>query len=196
MTDRVWIVRHASTDWTGRRWCGRTDLPLSTVGRSQAIELAIALGSRLPDSAIIVSSPARRAIETAEAIASPASLPVEILDDLREVDFGTAEGQTWTELERTQPTLARLLVAGATDIDWPAGEAAADVHDRAASIWRLISGAQRPLVLVTHGGLGRALLGQMPGPDPPRARHLGAAEAIELAWADNGWTASSPLGVR
>src|SRR5260221_663027 len=68
MIDRIWLVRHASTDWSGKRWCGRTDLPLSAEGMAEAEELAIWLAARLPADVVVVSSPARRARDTAEPI--------------------------------------------------------------------------------------------------------------------------------
>ena len=64
MTDRVWLVRHASTDWSGKRWCGRTDLRLSAEGAVEAEALAIKLAAELPANVVIVSSPARRARDT------------------------------------------------------------------------------------------------------------------------------------
>lgn len=48
MSEVVWLVRHASTAWSGQRWCGRTDLPLSQAGREEAERLAGRLAEVLP----------------------------------------------------------------------------------------------------------------------------------------------------
>ena len=57
MSRRVWLVRHASTDWTGQRWCGTTDLPLNEQGLAEAEQLATRLRRA---SRAVPSSSARR----------------------------------------------------------------------------------------------------------------------------------------
>ena len=97
---------------------------------------------------------------------------VEIDDELREVDFGYAEGMTWGELLADLPEIATALLTPGTEIDWPNGERAAEVRRRAAAALKLA--AQRPTsrLLVTHGGLIRELLtvagiGAVPQVVPP-----------------------------
>ena len=156
----VYLVRHARTRWSGARYCGRTDLPLSDEGLADACAAAAWLstwGGRL---ARIVSSPRARAMESARPIAVPGARSVEIDARLREVDFGDVEGLTFAELERGWPDLARRLGAGDLDIDWPNGERARDVSARVADFWRerTVSDAEEDLVVVTHGGPARYLL--------------------------------------
>jgi broad specificity phosphatase PhoE len=186
MSDRVWLVRHAATRWTGRRWCGRTDLPLSPAGRAQAAALAARLAAHLPGDVIVVSSPARRAVQTAERIAAAADRGVEIMDELREVDFGAAEGRTWGDLERERPVLAGAIAVGGTEIDWPGGERSADVRGRLVAVRRRMDSGAAPLVLVTHGGVIRALLTAL-GSDPPERHHVEPATALELGLGDGTW---------
>src|SRR5207237_1987478 len=64
---RLYVVRHARTAWTGRRYCGRTDVPLTSAGRRDAT----ALGSRLASiagGALVRTSPLGRAVEPAALI--------------------------------------------------------------------------------------------------------------------------------
>ena len=187
MSDRVWLVRHAATEWTGHRWCGRTDLPLTALGRAHASELASRLAPVLPFRVVVMSSPARRALETGRVLADAIRGSVEVVDDLREVDFGEAEGRTWPEIEHGVPALAAALAAGITQIDWPGGETWAETRDRAAHVQGRIDSASGPLVLVTHGGLIRALLDGPLGAGGPAERHLGPAAAIEIARIDGVW---------
>jgi broad specificity phosphatase PhoE len=186
MSDRVWLVRHAATRWSGRRWCGRTDLPLTPAGRAQAAALAARLATHLPGDVIVVSSPARRAVQTAERIAAAADHGVEIMDELHEVDFGEAEGRTWPELERHLPVLAAVIAAGATEIDWPGGERSADLRARVVAVRRRMESGAAPLVLVTHGGVIRALLTAL-GADAPERDHVEPATALELGLGDGAW---------
>ncbi|MEO9138165.1 MAG: histidine phosphatase family protein, partial [Jatrophihabitans sp.] len=92
---RLVLVRHGSTEHSASmRFSGRNDLPLNEVGTQQAAGLAVrAYGSV----AAVISSPLRRAVQTAEAIAGPLGRTVEIDDDLVETDFGRWEGLTFAE---------------------------------------------------------------------------------------------------
>ncbi|HYH93896.1 MAG TPA: histidine phosphatase family protein, partial [Candidatus Saccharimonadales bacterium] len=61
-------MRHAPTAWSGRRYCGRSDPPLSSEGRALADAVAADLAPGLPDAVHLVTSPRRRALATATAI--------------------------------------------------------------------------------------------------------------------------------
>jgi broad specificity phosphatase PhoE len=150
----VVLVRHASTTWTGVRYCGTSDPPLSVAGRAEAACVAADLASWFVPGARIVSSPARRARATAEAIAVAARIgvPIDIDSRWREADVGVAEGRTFEELVTIAPDVAAALAAGETAIDWPAGESAAALARRIAEAWRDIVVDARPTVIVTHAG--------------------------------------------
>ncbi|WJR80548.1 histidine phosphatase family protein [Bradyrhizobium sp. NP1] len=90
-------LRHGATDWNRQgRFQGRTDNPLNDDGIAQAHAAAeklrtIALGH-------VVSSPLRRAVQTAEIIAGIASKTVALEHGLIELDFGSFEGKPVREL--------------------------------------------------------------------------------------------------
>lgn len=187
MTDAVWLVRHASTAWSGRRWCGRTDLPLTPAGEDEAERLAAVLVALLPHDVVLVSSPMRRARATASHIARALRLDPRVDETLREVDFGRAEGLAWPELELALPDLARQLAAARSDIDWPGGDSAAGTRARARAIWRGVERSDDPcVVLVSHGGTIGGLLVEagVAAPDgmvPP-------ASATPLERVDGRWS--------
>lgn len=175
----IWLVRHASTAWTGVRWCGRADPPLDDRGRREAADLAARLSPVLLPSTSILASPAARAVATARAVAAAGDLSVELDDDLLEVDVGRAEGLTWGELSTREPALAEAIAAGER-IDWPDGESGTAVDERAARVaGRILAAAERgPVVVVSHGALLHAVarrLGVSPLPPP-----LEPAEAIQV----------------
>jgi len=193
MTDRVWLVRHASTDWSGKRWCGRTDLRLSAEGAVEAEALAIKLAAELPANVVIVSSPARRARDTAEAIAgilrprpNADGIGVDLDDGLREVDFGRAEGWTWPEIEGRLPSLAAALAAGASNVDWPDGETARAISRRVGAAWQRLADRNRPVVAVCHGGVIRAVLAGL-GLDRDKASSIVPASTLELHRVGEAW---------
>jgi probable phosphoglycerate mutase len=169
MTDAAWLVRHGSTDWTGLRWCGRSDLPLSPAGRLETGVLAAELSPRLPAHAVIHTSWARRARETANAlqlarakVGGPQAPDIVLDKDLIEIDFGAVDGLTWPEIEETRPTLAaRILARG--PIDWPGGETAMSVVERIRRQAAVLERSEVPLVLVSHAAVLGALLAELAG---------------------------------
>ena len=160
----VWLVRHAPTDWTGTRWCGRSDPPLTAEGRRLARATAARIAGELPAGPTILSSPLRRAHETALAIAAAIDRPVELVDELVEVDFGRVEGLTWGELSTRHAALAEAILAGGP-VDWPDGETAHVVAARAAHVAAIVRARSLdgPLVVVTHGRLLAALRPELAG---------------------------------
>src|SRR5438067_10315444 len=88
----VLLVRHGSTEHSLEgRFSGRNDLPLDDRGRGQARAIAAHIGAMYPIDTI-VSSPLRRARETAEAIAARVGGDIAVEDDLIETEFGEWEG--------------------------------------------------------------------------------------------------------
>jgi broad specificity phosphatase PhoE len=152
VTDLV-LVRHGPTSWTGRRYCGRSDPPLDAAGLAAAKSLAAVLAPTLARDVLIVTSPARRARETAAALAAAARVvEVEVDERWEEADFGIAEGRTFEELASIEPDLAAALARGVTDIDWPGGETAAELGSRVEAAWSALLGRGRPALVVSHAG--------------------------------------------
>jgi len=90
-------LRHGATDWNRQGlFQGRTDNPLNDDGIAQAHEAAAKL--RSVELAHVVSSPLRRAVQTAEIVANVAARTVTLDHDLIELDFGSFEGQPVREL--------------------------------------------------------------------------------------------------
>jgi broad specificity phosphatase PhoE len=152
MVDIV-LVRHAATMWSGRRYCGVSDPPLSGPGRTAAARLGRELAPGLAPASRIVSSPSWRAVATATAIADAGvGLGVVIDERWREADVGIAEGRTFEELYAVVPEIADALARGELAMDWPGGETHASLAARVADAWRDLIAAGRPAVVVTHAG--------------------------------------------
>jgi probable phosphoglycerate mutase len=149
----VLLLRHGQTEWSvAGRHTGRTDIPLTPRGRELARAAgeigARLLGGRRP--ALVVSSPRRRAVDTAEL----AGLTVDKVDErLAEWDYGEYEGRTTVEIRRTVPGWAIWTHP------CPGGETAAEVQARADSLLADIEPARQggDVVLVGHGHFSRVL---------------------------------------
>lgn len=95
---KFFITRHGQTEWNALgRLQGRKDIELNEVGREQAL----ITGKKIKDEKIdiIITSPLKRARETAEIINK--QFDVEIVEDdrLMERCYGDFEGITKTELK-------------------------------------------------------------------------------------------------
>jgi broad specificity phosphatase PhoE len=196
----VWLVRHAPTAWTGRRWCGRADPPLSPDGQAIARAVASRLADVLPPDTIVRSSPARRARSTARAISHAARLELAIADELVEVDVGRVEGLTWGELSTREPGVAEAIGRG-DPVDWPGGEASSEIEGRAleAAARIRVEAGRRPVVVVSHGAFLHALLGILVEPEPgavlppafvPPIAPLQAGGVLHLVARGSSWAAS------
>ena len=179
------LVRHGETVLSGTGViAGRLDVALSARGEAQARAAARALQVR--SLAAIVSSPLSRARATAELIAAPHGLPVEIEPDLRELDFGVAEGLTFDELERLHPEVAATWVARPHEVVFPDGERWGDVAARVVRAAQAIA-ARHPLgecAVVSHAGPIRVLLGL--------ARRLEPCAALALPCEHGSVTSLGP----
>ena len=156
---RLALVRHAETAEDARGRCyGRLDVGLSVAGREQCARLAHAFRSEPLRS--VWASPAIRARETAEAIAAPHRLDVEILEPLRELDFGELEGRAYDEIAVSDPELYAQWMRAPTTVRFPGGESYSDLQSRVdAGIAGLLEQHDDGLVaVVTHGGVVRAVL--------------------------------------
>jgi broad specificity phosphatase PhoE len=92
------LVRHAPTSAT-RASAFPADEPLDQRGRDQAAALARAV----PRNAAVITSPARRCRQTADA----AGLVAEVDDEIADCDFGTWSGKTLADVNDTDPDAVR-----------------------------------------------------------------------------------------
>lgn len=192
----ITLVRHVATDWSGIRYCGRTDAPLSRAGREQLASLVAYLRSVVSDPPAVVSSPASRCRETATAIASALGAEVSLDERLREIDFGDAEGLTFAEVERRWKPLAERLAAGDGRADWPHGESWRAFAERVRAAWTELAESSSETIVVTHGGPLRSLL-ELALPTWPEhlPQRLGPATVVRLARSD-GWILAGSWSAR
>jgi broad specificity phosphatase PhoE len=93
------LLRHGETEWSkAGKHTGRTDIPLTSAGEKAAAALAPMLARR--DIVVVFSSPAQRAIQTAE-LAGLTSVKQD--PDLWEWDYGGYEGLTTPQIQEQRP---------------------------------------------------------------------------------------------
>jgi broad specificity phosphatase PhoE len=168
----ILLARHGETDWNREgRFQGHADPPLNATGRAQAAELAAEL--KAVGLAAVYSSPLRRALETAQAVAAEHGLEPVAVEALREVDVGSWQGLTRVEIEAQFPEqFARWLDY---DQGWEDGESYEEMGRRAvAALLELALAHEGERVLaVTHGGPIRAVFAFADETSHADARRLG-----------------------
>ncbi len=190
------LLRHGQTVWSeSGQHTGRTDIPLTEVGRQQAVDAGERLREAFPDGFApdcVFSSPLKRARQTAELAGFEGC---GVLDGIAEWDYGRAEGRTRQQVSEASGFTWDIWRDGPRSLnpdlegDWvetlPSGERV-PVHngegetlDEAAArakgaidevLPRLESGHN--VLLVAHAHILRILTSQWLGVDPHFARLL------------------------
>ena len=118
------VVRHGRTLYNQqRRFLGRTDLPLDSVGRAQATAWRPWRGAF----ACVVSSPLKRATMTAASLADR----LEIDEAFAELDQGDLEGQLVAEAMRTYPSFFEAWAEDPGAVRVPGGGRMDELRDHA-----------------------------------------------------------------
>jgi probable phosphoglycerate mutase len=124
---RLLLIRHGATAYTEEgKYSGRGDIPLSPLGRQQAVAVARRVAALRP--VAVISSPLSRCVDTAALIGAPVATD----DDLIECDFGAWEGMTFADVRSSyQAALEEWLAS--TAIAPPGGESFESVAARASA---------------------------------------------------------------
>jgi alpha-ribazole phosphatase len=163
---RLWLIRHGEPAEEAQHRCyGALDVGLSETGHSQMAQVADYLKAE-PITAIY-TSPRSRALESARILAAARSRPLEIVADLREIDFGDFEGLPYDEIAARHPDLYRQWMDTPTEIRFPNGESFSEMRIRVLRTFDAIQRerAEQTIVIVSHGGVNRILIAwalQMP----------------------------------
>lgn len=143
------IIRHGLNDWIGDRLAGWTPgVHLNEEGHRQAQALAERLAS-LPIEAVY-SSPLERAIETAEVIAAPYGLKVQVREGIGETQFGEWTGQSIEDLAKLDIWTA--IQFHPSGVRFPGGETMREVQARAVAELEMIREAhpEATVAVVSH----------------------------------------------
>ncbi len=184
---RMALARHGETVWhANNRYAGGTsDIDLTPRGRQQAQTLAHWCRGYAPDA--VISSPVRRAVETATPCAAAAGVPLHIVQELREVDFGVAEGHTVDELITLDAAMVERFRADPVANPFPGAEPPQEAADRAAAALRRVaeqfSGGK--VLVVAHNTLLRLAICRLL--DLPVSRYRDLFPRLENAAISEMW---------
>lgn len=169
----LWLIRHGETEWSlSGAHTSRTNLPLTAGGESRARALGVAL--RDEKFALVLSSPMRRALDTAKL----AGFSPEITPDLCEWDYGQYEGRTTPDIQKEAPG---WTIWTATP---PGGETVEQVGARADRVIARALDAAGAVALFAHGHVLRVLAARWLGLEPQNGRFfaLSTGTVSVLGW--------------
>ncbi|MGH3725159.1 MAG: acid phosphatase [Mycobacterium sp.] len=187
---RMLLLRHGETEWSKiGRHTGRTDLDLTEIGRAQAVAAREVLNDLDLVNPLVLSSPRRRAIQTAELAGLTVSATEE---DLAEWDYGDYEGLTTPQIREHDPGWL-VWTHGC-----PGGESVAQVQVRADRVITKIAAElyRRDVLLVGHGHFSRALMTRWIDLPLEEGTRLGMATAsVAVGGHEHGQRQVAALGL-
>jgi broad specificity phosphatase PhoE len=168
---RIWLIRHGETEWSrSGQHTGRTDIPLTELGKRQAAALGRELAGK--QFALVLTSPRARAHETARLAGYGSAVQVD--NDLQEWDYGAYEGITTADIRKHTP--GWLIWDGPI----PQGETIEQVAARAdRAIARAVE-IDGEVALFAHGHILRVLTARWLGL-PAKAGQLFALETGSIS---------------
>lgn len=169
--DAFYFLRHGQTPCNARRIFQTYEEPLSELGEQQASAAAAAL-AQSPIRQIIASD-ARRAVQTAQAVAAALRLQPSYHAGLRERHFGA------------------LMGTSSAQIDWDCtpegGETLAQFVNRKRQALQLALDAAGPVLVVAHGGSLYVLAALLHV--PLDSTLLANAQPLHFTRGEHGWQA-------
>ncbi len=153
------LIRHGESVWNEEgRVQGTSNPILSKRGVHQAEMLAAKFNRSVevtPQYAVY-SSPLARAHSTASIITSKHDLPINICQDLREIQLGEWEGKHFSQLQQEYPEMIKLWYSEPLSVSVPGGETVMEFRDRVVSAMNEIvkrHEQDEKIMVVAHGGV-------------------------------------------
>jgi broad specificity phosphatase PhoE len=159
------LVRHGETEWNvGEIFRGRIDIDLNETGEKQA-ELLSEYLSGLKIEAVY-SSPLKRALNTAQAIARHHHVEVQIRDGLNDLDFGQWQGLSLREVSEKYKELYAEWANHPERVRLPGGQTLGQVKERAIKVVDEVTAKyEGAAVLVSHRVVNKVLICALLGLD-------------------------------
>jgi len=187
----LYLVRHGATDANMARpyiLQGRgVNLSLNSTGRAQAASVGQFLSSQKIDH--VYASVLKRAVETAEAIAAPHHLPVEVDERITECHVGQWEGLDWESIRARNPDAWSLFNEDPSQHPYLGGESYRDVLHRVepALMELLQRHPGESIAVIAHNIVNRVFLAQVLGLELRRAKELRQSNAgVNVLHYDEG----------
>jgi len=153
------LIRHGETQYNAKEtFRGRADVPLNENGLEQAQLLSEYLTDDKID--VVYSSPLKRAVKTAEIIAAPHRLKVNVVENLNDIDCGQWQGLTLEEVQEKYEEIYQDWLDTPEQVRLPGGESLEDVRSRALPFIQdaVMRCGEGKIVFVSHRVVNKVLI--------------------------------------
>lgn len=155
MRGEILLIRHSLTEANEKGlYCGKTDLPLSTKGKTLAADLAKERNYKAEAYCSFFTSGMKRTDETLELLFG--NVEFEAVSELREMNFGDFEMFSYEELKQRQD-YQKWITGDNIRNKCPSGESAEDMAERVIAAFSNII-KYPSAVVITHGGVIAAIM--------------------------------------
>ncbi len=156
---RLFLMRHGQTDHNEeKKLIGNLDVDLNETGRNQIRAIAQTLIDK--NIGVIVTSPLKRARQTAEIVNGLLKVDIVVEERFKERNFGILEGLSWDEFSQKYPAIASQPGNSEKRQEYlPNGESIETVNERVKSALSTLykKYAGKSILLVTHQGIIRLI---------------------------------------
>jgi len=150
---KLLLVRHGRTEYNhAQKFMGHTDVDMSREGYRQIEKLRDRLAGVKIDA--VCSSNLMRARVSAEIITAGRNLEISACPELREINYGDAEGLTFDEISRRYPEVGKAMIDRSCLISFPGGECFNDLEIRIRKFIKDLEryAPEQTVLIIGHSG--------------------------------------------
>ncbi|MES1196063.1 MAG: histidine phosphatase family protein [Steroidobacter sp.] len=183
------LIRHGEVNGRAQVLRGRSDDMLTEYGYQQMREIAKTIQ---PDISAMATSPLKRCHDFASVLSEQCQLPLHVINELREIDFGKWDNLTLSEAEAHDPQCFHAFKHNTGEWQAPGGEHYQTFRLRIRNALQHILLMKTSHVLaITHGGVIRAVLAECLQLSPASAARIGVPLAgLCQLWIDENGSGS------
>lgn len=159
--NNVILLRHGKVDSQPGLF-GRTDVNVESQVQQHILTQWIEANIDLDG---IITSPLNRCAELAYMIGKHRQLPIDVMPNLQEMDFGDLDGLTFDQMTQQQWQLMEQFWHSPAEVPLPNAETLTQFHRRVISAWQHIGQRQGNHLILAHGGVIRMIIAHILGLD-------------------------------
>ncbi len=165
----IWLTRHGQADFNVKERIGG-NTSLSPLGKQYGAALSLFYRERIaPHGRVEVwTSTLVRTLETAELVGVPGLSWYA----LNEIEAGACDGMTYGEIKQNFPEQYSARSRDKLDFRYPQGESYTDVIQRVEPVVLELERQRRPVLIISHQAVLRALYGYLMGRDREEIPHV------------------------
>lgn len=161
----IYVIRPGETDYESQsRVQGALNLPMNVEGNRQVDDMIPSVESAGLHT--IYTSPTEPALSAAKKLAQALHLPLKVLDNLENVDFGLWQGLSIEEIKHRQPKVFKKWEDTPESVCPPEGETCDEVVKRVEQALRKPLKKRKPFAVVASEPLATLIVSLLKGQSP------------------------------